>query len=111
MMNEFEADDVASYPDQVTGVVKTILRSQQGIINIPGTTEHFDIFLANQIYPTLVPGLEELSREIDRLVNAEEGMIDASIKERFNPCIYLAEFLMRNNPKHGTKSEYTNSFA
>jgi hypothetical protein len=38
-------------------------------------------------------------------------MIDASIKERFNPCIYLAEFLMRNNPKHGTKSEYTNSFA
>jgi hypothetical protein len=57
-----------------------------------------------------VPGLEELSREIDRLVNAEEGMIDASIKERFNPCIYLAEFLMRNNPKHGTKSEYTNSF-
>ena len=58
-----------------------------------------------------MPGLEELSREIDRLVNAEEGMIDASIKERFNPAIYLAEFLMRNNPKHGTKSEYTNSFA
>ena len=37
-------------------------------------------------------------------------MIDPSIKERFNPCIYLAEFLMRNNPKHGTKSEYTKTF-
>ena len=57
-----------------------------------------------------MPGLEELSREIDRLVNAEEGEIDQSIKDRFNPCIYLAEFLMRNNPEHGTKLEYADSF-
>ena len=29
----------------------------------------------------LVPGLEELSREIDRLVNAQDGDIDESIDE------------------------------
>lgn len=58
----------------------------------------------------LVPGLEELSREIDRLVNAQEGEIDESIKARFNPCIFLAEYLMRNNPKHGTQLEYTELF-
>tara|TARA_B110000305_G_C18868846_1_gene372187 strand:- start:14 stop:418 length:405 start_codon:yes stop_codon:yes gene_type:complete len=108
-MNEFEADDIASYADETTGVVKTLLRNN-GVVNIPGSTEHYDIYLAKEIYPVLCPGLEELSREIDRLVNAEDGEIDPSIKERFNPCIFLAEFLMRNNPKHGTKLEYTEAF-
>jgi hypothetical protein len=66
--------------------------------------------LAKKVYPVLVPGLEELSREIDRLVNAQDGDIDESIKARFNPCIFLAEYMMRNNPNHGTKLEYTDYF-
>ena len=28
--------------------------------------EHYDIYLAKQLYPVLVPALEELSREISR---------------------------------------------
>ena len=90
--------------------MKTLLRVQNNTVNIPNGKEHFDIYLAREIYPALVPGLESLSREIDRLVNAEEGEIDDSIKERFNPCIFLAEFLMRNNPKHGAKLEYAETF-
>ena len=89
---------MAAYQDETVGLVKTLLRAQSNTVNLPGGTEHFDIYLAKEIYPVLVPGLEDLSREIDRLVNSEEGEIDESIKARFNPCIFLAEFLMRNNP-------------
>jgi hypothetical protein len=30
--------------------------------------EHFDIYLARTIYPVLVPGLESLSMEIERIM-------------------------------------------
>ena len=41
---------------------------------MPGGKEHFDIYLAESIYPTLVPALESLAREIDRLT-ASDGML------------------------------------
>lgn len=96
--------------DESVALVKNLLRVQDNIVRLPNSMEHFDIYLAKEIYPVLVPGIEELSREIDRLVNAQEGEIDESIKARFNPCIFLAEYLMRCNPKHGTKLEYTDLF-
>ena len=108
-MNEYEADDMASYSDEATGLVKTLLRVQNNIVPIPNGTEHFDIYLAKEIYPVLVPGLEELAREIDRIIESEDE-IDLKIIQRFNPAIFLAEYLMRNNPRHGTQLEYTEMF-
>ena len=51
--------------------VKTLLRVQNNVINIPGGREHFDIYLAKTIYPVLVPGLESLAKEVDRLMNPD----------------------------------------
>jgi hypothetical protein len=99
--------------DETVVLVKTLLRQQSANhVNLPGGQEHFDIYLAKEIYPVLVPGLEELSREIDRLVNSEDGEIDDSIKARFNPCIFLAEYLMRNNPNTNKEEslEYSEAF-
>ena len=113
MNDEDAGDDIAAYSDETIGLVKTLLRAQTNPVDLPGNSkEHFDIYLAKEIYPCLVPGLEELSREIDRLVNSEEGEIDDSIKNRFNPCIFLAEYLMRNNPNTNkdVELEYGSSF-
>ena len=57
--------------DYNTAFVKTLLRVQNNVINLPGGRENFDIYLANTIYPVLVPGLEALAIEIDRLTNSD----------------------------------------
>ena len=62
---------MATPSDETVNLVKNLLSVQRDKqVNLPGGQEHFDIYLAKQIYPVLVPGLEELSREIDRLKNA-----------------------------------------
>ena len=51
---------------------------------------------------------ESLSSKVSEAVSflLRLDIIDPSIRERFNPCIFLGEFLMRNNSNHGTKLEY-----
>jgi hypothetical protein len=51
---------------------------------MPNGSEHFDIYLAKTIYPTLVPGLESLAREIDRLTSAEGKTL------KIYNCVYRA---------------------
>lgn len=66
-----EDDENMFDEDYSTAFVKTLLRVQNNVVNMPGGKEHFDIYLADQIYPTLVPALESLAREIDRLTSPE----------------------------------------
>ena len=97
--------------DFQAGYVRNLLRMQQEIIKLPDSDEHYDIYLARNLYPVLLPGIELLAREIDRLLSKEgQDKIDPSIRQRFNPCIFLAEYLMRNNPQHGARLEYAELF-
>ena len=47
-------------------LVKSLLTIQSNVVTLPGGKEHYDIYLAKQLYPVLVPALEELAREISR---------------------------------------------
>ena len=53
------------------GYVKNLLRLQQEVIKLPDSEEHYDIYLARKLYPVLLPGVELLAREVDRLTNKE----------------------------------------
>ena len=62
-----------------------------------------DIYLAKNVYPVLLPGLEHLAMEVEKYQEDADNKLDKRIKNRFNPAIFLGEFLMRNNPNCKSK--------
>eukprot|EP01063_Lacrimia_lanifica_P025061 TRINITY_DN32855_c0_g1_i1.p2 TRINITY_DN32855_c0_g1~~TRINITY_DN32855_c0_g1_i1.p2 ORF type:complete len:128 (+),score=46.02 TRINITY_DN32855_c0_g1_i1:43-426(+) len=57
------------------------------------------LYLEQHVYPTLMPALKELLAE----VSGPEDSVAAELKRaRINPIDWLAQYLMRNNPKHNT---------
>ena len=57
-----------------------------------------DEYLLEEIYPVLLPGLEALANEIENC-KAEADKRDIRIRSRFNPLRWLAQYLMRHNPR------------
>ncbi len=71
--------------------------------------EFMDLYLCEKLFSTLLPGLESLSKNVEKLM-FYSGKEDDREVNRFNPCNYLGEFLMRNNPKYGKNLELNEKF-
>lgn len=71
--------------------------------------EDMDIYLTERLFSTLLPGLESLSKTIEKMIYHSKREDEREVS-RFNPCNYLGEFLMRNNPKYGKNLETHEKF-
>jgi hypothetical protein len=68
-----------------------------------------DLYLCENLFSTLLPGLESLAKNAEKLIYYADKE-DENEVQRFNPCNYLAEFLMRNNPRYGKNKETNEKF-
>ena len=59
--------------------VKSLLKLQGQIIHLPNNKEHYDIYLAQKLCPVLVPALEELSKEINRIIENQGKLSNSNL--------------------------------
>jgi hypothetical protein len=110
-MNETKKDDdqyMLLYQSKFTDLISTQdLTSEIFYSLIEGlgdkklaNSEYMDLYLCENLFSTLLPGLESLAKNAEKLIKFSENEDENEVK-RFNPCNFLAEFLMRNNPRYG----------
>ena len=71
--------------------------------------EFMDLYLCENLFSTLLPGLESLSKSVEKLMFYSNKEDEREVN-RFNPCNFLGEFLMRNNPRYGKNLELNEKF-
>lgn len=62
--------------------------------NIDNMTLNTRAYLLDKLLPTLVVGMENMLMQVEK----KKLLSEADIPTKFDPIIYLGEYLMRNNP-------------
>ena len=65
-------------------------------VMVDGKKCYKDLYLVERLLPTLTEAMIALSKEVEELMNNTD-QIDPEVRSRFNPCIFLGQYLMRHN--------------
>lgn len=61
--------------------------------------QDFDVYLMEKnVMPLLLQGLDALSRHVDSITS--KGILTTDSKLRFNPLVWLAQYMLRNHPRY-----------
>ena len=69
-------EDMGSEHPYSENFFRTMLQSTNNQVLIKDQKEYFDLYLADTIFPCLVPGLEALAREVESIAKDSEQKID-----------------------------------